>query len=121
MNPLSLKRLMSPASRESFERQVSEILGHPTDVRHYSPDIAIYSFQNKQADGSFLFGSRSFDSIELWIDKEQFAVLQSFVRLPPFKGTADELLNRLGLPKKNQGQVIFTVLSMIDLSASLSD
>ncbi|MBS1261345.1 MAG: hypothetical protein MAG453_00666 [Calditrichaeota bacterium] len=78
---------------------VNAVFGAPVTVESSGGEVLLYRYPNQFENGpGTRFGTDSFTETLLWIDRRSRVVLQLEFELPPFSGTAKELLRAVGLP-----------------------
>ncbi len=87
--------------------QLKDVFGQPTDVKQLSSNAIIYSYNNIQADGSSLFGSKHFRNVDVLIDVATRKVLSVDFEMMPYSGKTSDILVTLGLPKTKSTKTNF--------------
>ncbi len=96
INELDIQWLIGGDDYRSMDSLVA-MLGEPSSLERQGGDLveAVYYAQNE--DGTLLLGTRRFTSLQLLFDRETKAVLEVLIKLPPYEGDVEGLLQQIGL------------------------
>ena len=99
VNPLAVSTWIGGGQPQTVD-SLTSIVGLPDEVEQLGGELYLYRYLNQHADREgTLFGTSSFNVVELIVDRVSREVLGLEMELPPFSGSAKELLRAVGLPE----------------------
>jgi hypothetical protein len=120
VNPLAMSLWVGGDQPQTVD-SLTEIIGAPIQVEAYGGGLYQYHYVNMVAgrEGT-LFGTSTFRAIEILVDRETREVLFVGIELPPYQGSAKDLLRVIGLPEVRSTSTNFEHALYTDKFAGIS-